>query len=434
MIKRALKYSFLFLIVVLLVISFFQAQFNFVELSPLRGAITATEKKDFTIKDWLSGEYQEQEEKYINENFGFRSLFIRANNQIAYSLFKKAKANGVIIGKQNYLYERYYIKAYYGIDYIGADSIKERMRKLKFIQDTLYKLDKSIILVFAAGKGTFYPEYIPDKYKVKRGPTNYGDHVKWAKSMGLKFIDFNKYFVEQKYISKYPLYPQYGVHWSHYGACLAADSMVKYIERIRQIDLPNFYWDKVELDDPKGGDYDVANGMNLKFKLKSFKMGYPRIQFESKEGKDKVSVLVISDSFYSGMFEGDIITKSFSNNQFWFYNKQAFTAGQETEATTNQLNLKEEIAKNDVIIIMATEANLPKFGWGFIEETYNLFKGIKTKKTSDIEYRSKLTNLRNYIKTDKRWMKKIEQKANLRDISVDSMITIDAAWQLQQKK
>ncbi len=418
----------------MLVISFFQAQFKFVELAPLRGAITLTEKKDFTLKSWFSGEYQEQEEKYINENFGFRSLFIRVNNQIAFNLFKKAKAKGVVIGKRNYLYEREYIEAYYGTDYIGDDNTVERMKKLKFIQDTLAKLHKDLILIFAAGKGTYYPEFFPNKYKVKKGPTNYEQHIKLAKSMGLKFIDFNKYFVEHKHTSKYPLYPQYGIHWSYYGMCLAADSMVKYIEQIRQIDLPNLYWDKVDVDDPKGGDYDVANGMNLKFKLKSFKMGYPRIQFESKEGKDNVSVLVISDSFYSAMFEGDIITKSFSNNQFWFYNKQAFTNGQETEATTNQLNLKEEIAKNDVIIIMATEARLPDFGWGFIEETYNLFKGIKTNKTSDIEYRSKLINLRNYIKTDQRWMKKIEQKSKLRDISIDSMITIDAAWQLQQKK
>jgi hypothetical protein len=34
-------------------------------------------------------------------------------NQFAFHLFNKAKANGVIIGKENYLYEEKYINFYY---------------------------------------------------------------------------------------------------------------------------------------------------------------------------------------------------------------------------------------------------------------------------------------------------------------------------------
>jgi hypothetical protein len=34
------------------------------------------------------------------------------NNQLAFSLFNKAKANGAVVGKENYLYEENYIKAY----------------------------------------------------------------------------------------------------------------------------------------------------------------------------------------------------------------------------------------------------------------------------------------------------------------------------------
>lgn len=426
--------ALLLLILIILIIPFIQSKFNIVKLTPLKGAITKPEKKYINSTDWFSGRYQEQEEKYLNETFGFRSLFIRLNNQIAFSLFNKAKANGVIIGKHNYLFEENYIKAYYGTDFIGIDSVTHRMQRLKYIQDTLAKLHKNIILVFAAGKGSFYPEYFPDKYKTQKGITNYQTHIEIAQKMGLSYIDFNKYFIENKSASKYPLYPQYGIHWSYYGMCIAADSIVRYIEKVRNIDMPNFYWNEVDLAEPRESDYDIADGMNIKFKLKSFKMAYPKIQFQSDSGKTKPSVLVISDSFYWGMFGFGIITRSFSDNHFWFYNKEVYPSNNESQLKTNQVDLKEEIAKHDVIIIMATEATLPGFGWGFIESTYDMFKGIKKKAAFDPEFQRRIQDLRNYIMTDKNWMEQIEKKAALNKVSVDSMITLDAMWQIQHEK
>jgi hypothetical protein len=418
---------------VLLIIPFFQAKFNIIKIAPLKGAITEPEKKYFNAREWFSGTYQEQEEKYLNETFGFRSLFIRINNQIAFSLFNKAKANGVIIGKKNYLFEENYIKAYYGTDFIGYDSIKHRMHRLKYIQDTLTKLNKNIILVFAAGKGSFYSEYFPENYKTDKKKTNYETHVELAKQMGIPFIDFNKYFLENKNKSQYPLYPQYGIHWSYYGMYLAADSIIRFIENIRNIDMPNLYWNEVDICQPKESDYDIADGMNILYKLKSFNMAYPNIQIQSDSGKTKPSVLVVSDSYFWGMFNFGI-TNAFKNSHFWFYNKQIFPDSYQSPVETSQIILKDEIAKHDVIIIMATEATLPGFGWGFIENTFNLFQGDKSNSELDVEYRTKIVNLRNYIKTDKNWMEQIEKKAALNKVSVDSMITLDAIWQIRHEK
>jgi hypothetical protein len=420
------------LILFLLIIPFIQNKFEFIKLLPLNGAIAQPEKKYFSIKDWFSGEYQPQEEKYLNETFGFKNLFIRINNQIAFSLFDKAKANGVIIGKNNYLYEENYIKAYFGTDFIGVDSITKRMQHLKFIQDTLTKLNKTIVVVFAAGKGSYYPEYFPNKFITEKGRTNYEFHLQLAKEYGLNYIDFNKYFIENKNKSKYPLYPQYGIHWSYYGMCLAADSMIRYIEKIRNIDMPNLYWNDIVLADAKDTDYDVGEGMNLLFKLNSNKMAYPQVQVQSETGKTKPSVLVVADSYYWGMFNFGF-TGAFSTNHFWYYNKQIYPEYYQNSLETSQVNLRDEIRNHDVIIIMATEATLPGFGWGFIEKTYDVFKGTKNKSTFDAEFQTKLINLRNYIKTDKNWMELIAKKAVINKVSLDSMITLDAIWQIQHE-
>lgn len=421
----------LFLIILLLlIVPIIQNKFDFIKLEALKGAIKQPEKKYFSLKDWFAGEYQVQEEKYLNETFGFRSWFIRLNNQMEFNLFRKAKANGVIIGKNNYLYEENYIKAYYGTDFIGIDSITHRMQRLKFVQDTLRKLNKTLVLVFAAGKGSFYPEYFPENYKSEKSKTNYEYHIMLAKKLGINYIDFNGYFVEHKNSSKYPLYPQYGIHWSTYGACLAADSMIKYIETIRHIDMPNLYWNDVELADAKETDYDLADGMNLLSRLKGDKMAYPVLKIQSDAGKIKPSAIVVADSYYWCMY-GYSFTQALSDNHFWYYNKQVYPEYFKNALETSQVSLQDEIRDHDVFIIMATEATLPELGWGFIENTYNLFNGIKKKSEFDAEFQRKVLDLCNYIKTDKAWMQQIEKKAILNKVSVDSMVVLDAIWQIQ---
>ena len=424
----------LFIIILLLLTTpFFQGLFNFVEMAPLKGAISQPEQKKLTVNNWFSGEYQLKEEDYLNDAFGFRSFFVRVNNQLAFSLFNNAKANGVIVGKKNYLYEINYIKAYYGTDYIGQDSIEQRIDILKFIQDTLAKLNKDILLVFAAGKGSYCPEYFPDKFKTEKGTTNYEKYVELAGNAGLKYIDFNQYFLDHKIDSKHPLYPQYGIHWSKYGMCLVADSMIRYIEDLRHIQMPHLYWDGVELDQPRGTDYDIADGMNIKFKLKSFDMAYPQVKFESDSGKVKPSVMVISDSYYWGIFDLGM-SNVFSNNQFWFYNKKIYPESFKSDLLASDVNLHQAIADHDVIILMATEATLPSLGWGFIERAYDMFTNPDYKEIDRDEFQEKVRRLRNKIKSSEEWMKSIEIKANKKNISVDSMITLDAIWVIKNEK
>ena len=363
---------FIFLLA-LSVLPLIQGQTDFFPTEPLKGAITEPHKDSFNTADWFSGKYQEGMEKYFNESFGFRNTCIRINNQLAFDIDRKANANGVVIGKNNYLYESNYIKAYYGTDYIGYDSIATRMQQLKYIHDTLKSLNKNVIVVFAPGKGSFYPEHFPDHLKTQKGITNYDIYLSLAKKFNISHIDFKNYFIQKKNTAAYPLYPQYGIHWSNYSMCIATDSMIRYIENIRKIDIPNAYWNEVDLDQPRTDDYDIAGGMNILFKLRSFEMAYPQIQFESDSGKTKPSLLVVSDSFYWGIFCFGI-SNAFSNNHFWFYNNDIYPDSYTSTLTTQQINLKEEIAKHDIIIIMATEATLPNLGWGFIENTYAALK------------------------------------------------------------
>lgn len=401
---------------------------------PLKGDIQLPENIEFDKEDWFSGYYQEEKEKYINTAFGFRSQFVKLNNQIAYSIFRKAKANGVIIGKETYLYEKSYIDAYTGTDFLGKDSIDHTVQRLKFISDTLGKLGKQLIVVFAAGKASFYPEYIPDKYLPVRGPTNYGYMSDEAKKAGLNVIDFNKWFVDNKHRSKYPLYPQHGVHWSTYGTALAADSLLRKIEELRHIDVPELAFDGVSLEPPHDVDYDIADGMNLLFRFKSFDVAYPHMLPVKTEGKTRPRVLVISDSFYWGMY-GLGIANCFENDHFWYYNRQVFPESSSKELLVENVDLGEALAGHDVFVIMATEATLRKISWGFIENAEQYYKGLASpaKKGEDAEYQNKVRDLVNYIRHDEKWFSDAKKRARERGVSLDSMLILEARWNIDHQ-
>jgi hypothetical protein len=97
-------------------------------------------------------------------------------------------------------------------------------------------------------------------------------------------------------------------------------------------------------------------------------MAYPQIQFESDSDKTKPSLLVIADSFYWGIY-GMGWGNLFSDNHFWYYNKEIYPENLNVE----NVNLQDEILKYDIILILSADANLPNLGWGFIENGYDVF-------------------------------------------------------------
>jgi hypothetical protein len=420
---------FIFLLA-LLCFPYAQSKFNIIKMPPLQGAYATPPKNaKVNIKDWLSGDYQAKKEDYLKNSFGFRDYLIRIHNQFEYSLYHKVNAKDVIVGKNNYLFEIHYIQGYYGTDFAGMDSINNSMGRLKFINDTLKKLGKSLLLIIAPSKAEFYPEYIPDNYKTPKTNTNYNSYLKQIKESGIDYIDFNGYFVENKNKSKYPLMPINGVHWSMYGVGLAGDSIVKYIEKERHIIMPQAVWKNIRIGKDEGFDVDMENAMNLILPLPSPPMAYPEIKFKKDSTKTRPNVLVVGDSYYWGLVAGYDIEHGFSRkSDFWYYYKKL------EHGTVTRQQLKDEIAKEDVIIILATAHNWGDIGWGFIEDTYDLFKGIIPIPFDKEKYRQKLEYIKNVIRNDKNWYAKIVAGAKEKNISLDSALNANAAWMIEHTK
>jgi len=345
-------------------------------IEPLKGAVDNAKQPQITIATWFNGEYQKKCEDFFNDNIGFRPWFVKLHNQIKFSLFNEASARGVIRGKENYLYELNYIKAYNGEDFIGKREIYSKVKSIKQLQDKLLEYNKTLLVCISPGKGSFYPEYFPDDKisttEKQTDSTNYKQYSEALKQLNVNHIDMNGWFKQMKDTCNCMLYPKYGIHWSYYGMLLATDSIIKYIEDARKIQMPKIEFGKIIRSSVlKHSDYDIAEGMNLLLQMKSEPMCYPKFKFSSDSNLIKPKTLVVSDSFYWGIFNIGVGSEIFSLGGFWYYNEQIYPDSYDSPITVNDVDFAQKVLENDVIILMSTDANLPKFSWGFMEKAKN---------------------------------------------------------------
>ncbi|MCX6273070.1 MAG: hypothetical protein NTU44_18010 [Bacteroidetes bacterium] len=462
------------LLMVLFLLPFFQGETRWINVKRLNGAIENVPRPGFTWKTWIGEEFQHAYEPYINQKIGFRPDFIRINNQLDFSLYGTAHANQVIIGKKNYLYELNYIKDYTGENLVAEEVADEKFARLRFVQYALKKKNIDLVILIAPGKATFYPEYIPDQYlQKKKGLSNYLLFIKRCKELELNNIDFNDYFLKIKDTVAYPIYPKCGIHWSQYGMALCADSLFRFIEKLRGIRMIDFGWDGLEISRKlRDTDDDIGEGMNLLFPISSPPGAYPRFYFRERPGDIRPDAIVIGDSFWWTVFGKGISGRMFNENKFWFYFADAYD-GKGGSTKVNQLDLKKELDSTQLVLLLSTEASLSSFFFGFAETVYPLYfpenedeqfqvfrnliqwdKGwlgvvrsnmVKSGRTLDeeIDYEARTTLLYKDslkatgkdidrivagIMANKEWMGKETQKAGDRKISVEKMLRDDAQW------
>ncbi|MEY4287154.1 MAG: hypothetical protein RL511_1240 [Bacteroidota bacterium] len=364
-----LKNALFGLVLALLLLPWLEQNEHIFEPKPLGGAQPSSENIKFSSAHWRTAKFQEGQEKYISEHFGLRPFMVRFYNEVFDRLFGEYQANGVIVGKHGYLFEEGYLLAASGQDYIGLDSINELVQTLALVQRDLKQSGKELLVCIAPGKGSFYPDKMPDAYRYN-GSTgrNYPDFIRELVAEKIPLFDVQDWFLKMKATAPYPLYPKTGIHWSSYGEYLVADSLIKQVSALSQKPLPKLKLLGIEQDTkPRDRDDDIELGMNLLRDLPDLKMAYPKFEVKPlSAGKNAPKVLVIGDSFYYGMYNWGMMQHVFEGGEFWYYNHERLVPGKATTYLKDVKDYKASVKEFDVVILLLTEANLPRFGFGMM--------------------------------------------------------------------
>jgi len=360
-----------FLLILLLPLS--QQISRFPKVAGLKGYFVKERKPVYSTINFKNGAFQDSLTRYVENNIGYRSDLVRINNTLDFRLFNVIHAHDVIFGKKDYLFEIGYIDSALGHDFLGEEEICEKVKKAKYIQDCFRKMDKSLVIIVAPGKGAYHKELIPDEYFNNHDTiTNYEVFIDKADQIGLSLLDFHGWFLSMKDTTSYPLYPPYGIHWSQYGMIRCFDSLVDYLSKNGNYHLRDFDWYDVSLEKKYDkSDYDLGRALNIFGQIKGESLGYPKVKYGSKEGCDQPSLIAISDSYFWSWYSKGYISEYFTKGNFLYYYNELYGKGLNKPLIVEDLDRISLVLEHDITLVMATEGNLKIFAYGFIDEMYD---------------------------------------------------------------
>jgi hypothetical protein len=102
------------------------------------------------------------------------------------------------------------------------------------------------------------------------------------------------------------------------------------------------------------------------FQTATFPMAYPIFEIKYPE-RNIHKTTFIADSYYWGSFNLGFSQSLFSNGKFWFYNNEVYPDHYKKPTLAADIDFKKEIAENEVIVLLSTDANLSRFPFGFSE-------------------------------------------------------------------
>lgn len=319
----------------------------------------------------VAGSYQDSLEQYATQRLGFRYWLIRPRNQVKYTLFGQSSTPEITPGQQHQLFERGPLQGYLNRQRLVPEAeVQERAQTLRALQDLLARRGKLLVFAIAPAKPSYYPELLPDSCRALGRPAqNYRRYARALREAGINTIDFSALFQRWKSTTPYPLFAPGGTHWSGYGIVRAADSLFRFVEQRGHLRLPTVRQTGLEISRrPRSTDDDLARVLNLLVDP-TVPLAYPTLAFAPPQpGQTQPRLLLVGDSFGYSLFEFyPYLQHLFAPaSHFWYYNTEVtYPQPQGPAPRVANLNLREQLAAHDVVLLLFTEHNLVDFDRDF---------------------------------------------------------------------
>lgn len=168
--------------------------------------------------EWLS-----QAGDYFQEHFAFRNELVTGNALLHGRLLETSTADGVIQGKNGWLYYKDSLDDYLGQDLLSDRSLFNIAHMLSMTQQALEEKGVNFLFTIAPNKNSLYGDNMPyyDKLKVS-DQTNRENLESWLKTEKVAYADLYQALMEEDEV----LYHARDSHWNNKGAALAADVLM----------------------------------------------------------------------------------------------------------------------------------------------------------------------------------------------------------------
>lgn len=318
------------------------------------------EVQEMENTSWKDGSAQQAFEKRLMDNSITRTYLLRFRNQYQYSIFGKINAADIYIHNANYF--RFYIPEFNEkVNFVGKDSIQNTLNAILNLQKQLGDT-VPIITIIPANKMYYYAEDLPGINKTNSKETNYQYVLSGLRDKNLPYIDFNQYFLQHK--SESPaIFSKQGIHWTHYAAAIAADSIIQFVSQLKDVNYDAFTFKPYYNGGFNVDDLDLALLRNILMKPKDDQLR--DVAVTPKKGAKRLKAVIIGDSYFLAMQNNGTRNAIFSNNSNYHYYFNRTYDYQYNEIPFDLEKIKHEIQEADCIILINDIINLEIFGFGF---------------------------------------------------------------------
>lgn len=435
--KKPSTYSVLFvLIMVVLCLPLAQHIGGLFKIKPLEGYVAPLNPVKLSSESFRDGSYQTYVQRYLQQNFGFRNVYIRAFNQLMYSCFRETTNDNVVIGKKGELYLKQYTDAYTGKTlrdrYGTVDSARAVMRQnveeTCRIVDSLRRFGTDLIVVLAPSKPLIYPEYLPDSVRRAQCPFSIQEeYAKLYEHAGVDHINFIPIFRRLKQESPYPVYTRFGTHWAYSTIPFVADTILQRIAAVKHHPMPRVvYGDSNISYRYKGSDRELEGQLNLLFPMRHERHPKPDFTLLEDESFQKPNLLVVGDSYFTQLDKTDFI-KAFNRVDYWKYNETAISSQPECSGKIAYVDRYKIISEADVILLIFTDMHAYDYFFGFLK-TVN--KTLVEGPVFDRE--TAIQGIVEHIKSIPEWYDAVVKQAEENGIPVEQNLRINAQWVYEQ--
>ncbi len=380
MTSKITKYICLLLLLFVLLVPFLKQHTGILhgkfEVDELKGYFPPVDSAHFSLVNWMDGSYQKKQEEFLKRDLKIRPYAVRVNNQLHYNALGEIRRT-IAESEDGYLFDVGYIYALQGKDFIGTQKIKEQSEKLQAVAEYLKEEnDTDIIVAVALDKARFFKEKIPSQYDLENvDSTNYETYLEYLDKEKIHFLDFNKYFLEQKNNSEHKFATKQGVHWSLYGGLIAADSILSYVGKLKGKEVNRL--DKSEITkttEVRKEDDDIGKSMNMYYPLEADTFSYFEHYLFMDKKPYRPNIGLVGDSFCWTIWGQDIPHHYWGDSTlFMYYYNQVWDTKWELSGEWIKEKQKLDFAKRqDVIVLLFTPMNMNNLGGDFIDDMYDL--------------------------------------------------------------
>lgn len=336
----------------------------------LYGVTNSAELPRASVDGIWRGNFQEEVDKYYQENFPLRTAMVRWNNQLLY--WMKGIINGsIIVGKDGWLYSNeYVVNAFSDISAPTKSLVEEYAAKVKKCQEILEKSGKEFIYIITPSKAELYPENLPLRYFPLSSQRNrtvncYDYLLESLTDEGIEVIDMLNILKETE--GEIPFFSKTGTHWNYYAASIGASSVLD------RLGYENIDIEVTPMKEPQGTEQDLYLLTNI-YKGEVDKEYYhTKLHFSEYAGKEERNVLEMGTSFSGELASslaphGTMLFNRYVRFQYFilkntYYGDQIIVES----GNFNNEDLLEEILKADIIILENNNSYVPDSHIEFVD-------------------------------------------------------------------